>query len=56
MRVNKGDCKACGNDTLEIVECESGDQAVECQTCKVKGPESFSSNGAISSAIKAEIL
>jgi hypothetical protein len=56
MRVNKGACNNCNNDSIEIVEAVSGDQAVECQACKIRGPAGFSSSDAISKALDEKVM
>ena len=56
MRVNKGACNNCNNDSIEIVEVGNGDQAVECQACKIRGPVGFSSTDAMSKTIDKSVM
>jgi hypothetical protein len=56
MRVNKGACNNCNNDSIEIVEVGNGDQAVECQVCKIRGPVGFSSTDAMYKASGENVM
>ena len=56
MRVNRGVCNSCSNDSLEIVEVGNGDQAVECQSCKIQGESGYTSTNAINNAIDSKMM